>query len=338
MDMRKINEEIENFDLDSIDIANIEITELELQRIKKNANRNCKVSKKRKVNVAAAVVGTVIVGGAFTPVIAKNIPEVREVFYELGIFKEDFRDYTEYIGEKKTTEYGEATLENLVVTDNAVLVSMMYKSNMPINYDSTTLRVNLDGTDGYTGGGGDCKTKKIDDYTMVITEEIEMTQNELINNKNMYITLELHYMLPEGTIVPPMSTIYLAPPEMLGKFKIKSKFKGALENKEVINIVDGNIGDEKIKTNQVLKTLDSNALGTRIYSEQKADFDWFKSEFNYDSILRVDGKDYKPTSMWESNGVNDTLGGARFKDVNVDDIRAAKSIKLIIGEKTFKIK
>lgn len=338
MDMRKINEEVDNFDLDSIDIANIEITELELQRIRNNANRSCKVSKKRKVNVAAAVVGTVIVGGTFTPVIAKNIPEVREIFYELGLFKEDFKDYTEYIGEKKTTEYGEATLENLVVTDSAVLVSMMYKSNMPINYDNTALRVSLDGTDGYTGSGGESKTKKIDDYTMVITEEIDLYRKQLIENKKLYITLELCSILPEGTIVPPMIPINLAPPINLGKFKIKSKFKSALENKEVINIVDGSIGNENIKTNQVLKTLDSNALGTRIYSEQKADFDWFKSEFNYDSILRVDGKDYKPTSMWGANGINDTLGGARFKDVNVDDIRAAKSIELIIGEKTFKIK
>ncbi|MGL5066990.1 MAG: hypothetical protein ACRC6T_04065 [Sarcina sp.] len=93
MDMKKLNEEIDKFDLDNIDIADIEMTELELKRIKNNAKKKCRVSKSKKASVAAAIAGTIIIGGTLTPVIAENVPFVRDIFYELGLFDKEIDEY-----------------------------------------------------------------------------------------------------------------------------------------------------------------------------------------------------------------------------------------------------
>ncbi|MGL4656546.1 MAG: DUF4179 domain-containing protein [Sarcina sp.] len=337
MDMKKFNEEIDKFDLDSIDIADVEISELELKRIKNKAKRQCRISKTKKVGVVAAIAGIVVVGGIVTPAIAENVPFVKDIFYELGFFDKEIEEYIETVGQTRTNEYGETTLDNLVVTDNRVLVGMTYKSKevIPENFDLERLRVTLPDTDGIFGVGGGVEQKKIDDYTVVITGDMKLIGGGLLKNKQMFVELELEGEYPEHR--EPNTVYYAQPPVSLGKFEVGAEFKDAIEEREIIEL-DIDKGEKGSELYENIVSLESNILGTTIYSKGDRSFDdGTQGEFGVSLI--VDGIKYEVTGKSASQPENKKRQDQYvFETVKVNDIRNAKSIEIIVGKETHKIK
>lgn len=338
MDMKKFNEEVDKFDLDNIDIADIEMTELELKRIKKNAKKQCRVSKSKKVGVAAAIAGTIIVGGTLTPVIAENVPFVREIFYELGLFDKEIDEYIETVGESITTEKGTTTLDNLVVTDNRVLIGMTYKSKEPLPDDfdvDNQLMLSMPNTDGIFGVGGEIKRERIDDYTIVITHDAKLIGGGLLKSGKMFIELELWGKTPEN--MEPNVVYDTGEPFSLGIFEVKKELKDAMDEREIIklDIDKGKIGS---KSYENITSLESNILGTTIYSKSRKNFDDdIPGEFGISLV--VDGKEHSLTGK----SASEPTGKRRqdqyeFETVKVDDIRNATTIEIIVNEEVHKIK
>ena len=329
MDMKKFNEEVDRFDLENIDMADIKMTELELKRIKKNAQEKCRVSKGSKIGVAAAVAGTIVIGGSFTPVIAENVPVVRDIFYELGLFEDDYKEHIEYIGETRTSELGEVTLDNLIVTDNAVLIGIIFKSNEPIDYDVNNLRIDMSGTDGIFGGGGETISKKIDEHTVAITSEIQLIGGSLIDNKNMFIDPQLVVQVSENQVEY----------KSLGKFEIKSEFKASIENREVYELDIDRVNSET-KQKEIITTLESNVLGTSLYIKDKGKGGWSTPvSGGYAITLKIDGKDYYPTGASSAHPTGKRRTNRYiYKQLKVDDIRNAKTIEIMVGDTVHTVK
>ena len=329
MDMKKFNEEVDRFDLENIDMADIKMTELELKRIKKNAQEKCRVSKGSKIGMAAAVAGTIVIGGSFTPVIAENVPVVRDIFYELGLFKEEYKEHIEYIGETRTSELGEVTLDNLIVTDNAVLIGIIFKSNEPIDYDVNNLRINMFETDGLFGLSDERILKKIDEYTVAITIEAQLAGGSLIDNKKMVIEPILDIPISENQ----------SKEKSLGKFEIKSEFKASIENREVYELDIDRVNSET-KQKEIITTLESNVLGTSLYTKDKGKGGWSTPESEgYAITLKVDGKDYYPTGASSAHPTGKRRTNRYiYKQLKVDDIRNAKTIEIMVGDTVHTVK
>ena len=341
MDMKKFNEEIDKFDLDNIDIADIEMTELELKRIKKNAKKKCRVSKPQKAGIAAAIAGTIIIGGTLTPVIAENVPFVRDIFYEMGLFDKEIDEYIETVGESITTEKGTTTLDNLVVTDNRVLIGMTYKSNevIPNDFDFSRFMITMPDTEGFFGMDGEIKREKIDDYTIVITQDVKLTGGGLLKNGKMFLELELWGETPENML--PNVTYDTGEPIGLGKFEVKKELKDAIDEREVIKLDIGR-GEKGNESYEDIKSLESNILGTTIYS--KSEMSIHKAfeghdEGEYGICLVVDGKKHEVTGKSASEPTGEKRQDQyEFETVKVDDIRNATVIEIIVNEEVYKIK
>ncbi|MGL4452829.1 MAG: DUF4179 domain-containing protein [Sarcina sp.] len=351
MDMKKFNEEIDKFDLNSIDIADIEMSEVEFKRIKNKAKKQCRVSKTKKVGVAAAIAGIVVVGGIVTPVVAENVPFVKDIFYELGLFDKDIEEYIETVGQTKTTEYGETTLDNLVVTDNRILVGMTYKSKEPIplvdEYENRFF-IELPDTEGIYGGNPLYERKKIDDHTIAISVSYDLIGGGILKSDEMFIELKL-----EGEPIPknyPANTVWDAgPPKELGKFEVGTELKRALDEHEIFK-VDVIKGEKDTEEYEKFISLESNILGTTLYS--KKDKNSAGKRWNYDLILVVDGKEHKSTDMAGFDPLENELGVRffgrkakydmnnqyRFDTVKINDTRNAKSIELLVDGQSHKVK
>lgn len=337
MDMKKFNEEVEKFDLDNIDIADIDMTELELKRIKNKAKKQCRVSKSKKVGVAAAIAGTIIVGGTLTPVIAENVPFVREIFYELGLFDKEIDEYIETVGESITTEKGTTTLDNLVVTDNRVLIGMTYKSKEPLpdDFDLERFMVSIPDTKGIFGVGGETKKERIDDYTVVIMSDSKLIGGGLLKNDKMFLELGLWGATPEEMEAD--GTYDLGEPFSLGIFEVKKELKDAMDEREIIKL-DIDKGEKGSKTYENITSLESNILGTTIYSKSRKNFD-DDIPWEFGISLVVDGKEHSLTGQ----SASEPAGKRRqdqyeFETVKVDDIRNATTIEIIVNEEVHKVK
>lgn len=348
MDMKKFNEEIDNFDLDSIDIANVEMSELELKRIKNKAKKQCRVAKTKKAGAAAAIAGIVVVGGIVTPAIAENVPFVKDIFYELGIFDKEIEEYIETVGQTKTTEYGETTLDNLVVTDNRVLVGMTYKSKEALadDFDENRIYIEFPDTRGIHGGDPIYERKRIDSHTVAISVSYDLIGGGLLKNDEMFIELKLDGIYPKNML--PNTTYDAGPPKELGKFEIGAELKRALDEHEIFDI-DIEKGKKNTEEYENFISLESNILGTTLYSKKDKNSD--EKRWSFDMVLIVDGKEHKPTAIsgfdkpkneWKMilgmKGEYEINNQYRFDTIKVDDIRNAKSIEILVDNEKHKIK
>ncbi|MGL5069331.1 MAG: hypothetical protein ACRC6T_16245 [Sarcina sp.] len=242
------------------------------------------------------------------------------------------------MGESITTEKGITTLDNLVVTDNRVLIGMTYKSDevIPEDFDLERFNVTLPDTNGIFGVDVETKSEKIDDYTVIIMSDSKLIGGGLLKNNKMFVELELW-----GDILKerePNIVYDGGAPVSLGKFEVRGELKDAMDEREVIK-VDIDKGDKGSKSYENIRSLESNILGTIIYSESKKNFDDDMPSGEFGISLVVDGKEHSITGRLASQ----PTGRKRqdqyvFETVKVADIRKAKTIEIVVDEEVHKIK
>lgn len=314
MDFNKINNEVDNFDIDNIDIADVQLDDIEIKKIKKNMNRSYRNYKVKKSGIAAAILGTIVVGG-LTPAIAEDIPFIRDIYYELGIFKKEHNEYVNFIGKKQTSYIGETTIENIIVTKNRLVVNMIVKSEKPVDYNIERLKVYL-GEDTEWKGATSPETtaKKIDDKTIALTGEIEFIGEPLKVNQNLFVDLVVNSAGP---------TVKVA------SFEIENEFKKALEKNEFIPV------DKKLG-NYIIKSLDVNILGTTVTTEIPVSEE--EGNYAYDIKLKFDEEIYTVDHSVGTYYNDKLIRKIHFDEKNIDQIKNAKSIELICGDESLKIK
>lgn len=124
----------------------------------------------------------------------------------------------------------------------------------------------------------------------------------------------------------------------LGKFEVKAELKDAIEEREVIEL-DIDMGEKASPLYENLVSLESNILGTTIYTKNDKSFDNEGVESEFGISILIDGKEHNVTGKSVSQPkFKKRQDQYVFETIKVDDIRNAKSIEILVDNEKHKIK
>ena len=347
MDIKKITDDLDNFNIDDLEISKDDLTEIELKGIKKKVKFGAKIkrNKRKMIAVASAVL---ITGTMCTPAVAKNIPILNQIYEELGFFK-GYEDKTTHIGITEKYNGYEITVEDMLASDEIVKVSIKIKSNKKI--ENTEFRVEL-GNIGVIGATSNSKVNRIDDYTVLITTNYSSTEGGY--NKDDLFIIEVSEVKNND-----INTL-----NYLKKFEVKADLKDIKEKKLEIKI-DKQLSEDK-------KVVKLNAGEFKVTIDIEEVFDKYEKESNkvrelseiiYDEegniksgtekelineynekkyilengtdqrvLLKIDDKVYMNSGA--TGNEKDNITVYDFNTIGVDDIKNAKSVEILYTDTT----
>lgn len=339
MDFKKLNDDLDNFDIESLELSTDNLTEIELREMKYKKKLIARVKgSKRKLIVAASAL--IITAGMCTPAIANNIPILNEIYAELGIF-DGYEDYREYIGQTKRVGIYEISIEDMMVFEDVMQIAIKVVSDEKL--DNTNFRIQT-----FSGGSvGTTNLKRIDDYTMITTLASYSTDGHIDGKQAFNIEVSEVKNNDEMTV------------RSLHTFEVKADF-----NNKKGEMVEFDI-NETIKDNgsQLLRLTANNAsvrleisngdtteryrlrdelfeLHDKIYdnegnlregvsNKQLKKYEELNiatsKEESYDLALKVDDKIYNTNFGF---GDEEKMSHI-FEQINIDDIKNANSVEVL---------
>ena len=295
-----------------VELSNDNLTEFEIASIKKGMRKKVSRGNKKSFRkIAVATVGIALIGGGLTPVIAENIPFIKEIYNKSNMVRE-YKDYTQYLGEVKEFKGGTATLDNLIITRDKMMVLVEIKTDekIPADYESKfylTSNLNKEwnvSSNGHRGGG-----YKVDDNTVILEAEINWDGHHLKENE------EISFIVAYGDN------------KRVTKFDLKANIGNALDD-----IYDLKV-NKKIDDDITLAGINSTILATKL---RFAHSDSYYDKGTYiqlgETILKVDDKYYFAESFGPSGITYSNEVKAEYRGVNKEILENAKSIEAIILE------
>lgn len=306
MDINKINENLDNFNIDELELSEDNLCEIEIEAIRKGVKSKIKKPRKRGKIVAAST-AIIITGTMFTPAIAKNLPFISDIYKELGFF-DGYEEYTKYIGESKSDNGYEVTIDNIVGTQNKLMFTIRVKSPVKLSNDDIPTMIigaNLNEFAKVKASAMSTTGKRIDDFNYAYTIEQVITGNLIPEKGNVKILVNKHKPM---TLENQMSV----------EFDLNIDFKSAFDETKIIK-VNKNISDESI-INEITTTISDTTV---ISKHIKNDYDELRDRYSY--YLNIDGTIYSNCGGL----ISDAISRADFPLVTSEMIKNAKNIEVI---------
>ena len=297
-----------------VELSNDNLTEFEIASIKKDMRK--KVSRGSKKNfrkIAVATAGIALIGGGLTPVIAENIPFIKDIYNKSSMVRE-YKDYTQYLGKVKEFKGGTATLDNLIITRDKMMVLLEIKTDekIPEGYgEKFYLMSHFDkewdvGGYGHSGGG-----YRVDANTFMLEAELHWEGHHLKENE------DISFVVAYGDN------------KRVTKFDLKANIGNALDDVYDLAV------NKKINDDITLAGIDSTILATKLrFAHSDSYYTEGTSIEFYETILKVDDKYYFAESFGPSGIAYSNEVKAEYRRVNKEILENAKSIEAIIVENT----
>ena len=288
--------------------SNEDLTEFELESIKEEVRRKVRVENKKSLRkIAVVMIGIVLIGGGITPVIAENVPFIKEIYNKFGMIKE-FKDYTEYVGMREEFDGGTVTLDNLIITRDKVMVLVEVKTDEKISsLDKFMITGKFGEKEERKSMGTFVSEHKVDDNTVIIEAILDFNGNKLKKNEELIFSI-----VNEKN-------------KSLVEFDIKADISNTLDK-----VYDFEV-NKKVNDEYKLKNIESTVLDTTLIFEYKDNIikngEYTKFDEPSDNILSVDGRLYfmnRSEPDVEKNSYSVTYNG-----VNKELLENANSIELI---------
>lgn len=316
MDINKISENLDDFNIDELKLSEDNLSEIEIQAMKKNIKSKIKKPRK-KGRIVAASAAIVITGTMFTPAVAKNLPFISDIYKKLGFF-DGYEKYTKYIGESKTDNGYKVTIDNISTNGGNILVAIKIESQEVINKKNfIKCFADTSGIAKSENGSSTSNVSYADDKTVVI-----------INNINLSV---LDEVLTDGIIRLDIAMIDESSTENLMNvfFDLKVDLKEPLSNLKAINV------GKKLNDDIYVESLKGTIKGANLKVEDKAMVvgeedvlgDWIYHYY----YLNVDGVIHK-VDINSSSGYENGIGSVHFPYLTAEQIDKATSIELTAVE------
>lgn len=303
MNPRELLENIDNLDFDDNEINDVEMTDIIKERARKKVKSIIRHRKAKKMKITVAmVIGIFSLGVVSTPAIASNIPVLSDLYRKIGIF-DDFKDYKKFIGTTKEDKGYKATIEEMLVTPNTMIVAVKVQSPTPFSKDSKDhLGVMVDTNKlGMNSASGIVIIQYIDDYNCLIINEADNMEGLYPEKSNISIKVNKlnEELQDEFNITFDINANFKSSFNDIDKFKI---------NKSVENVKIKSLTSSIIKSNLFIgtKDLDINLL-TQAFA------------------INVDGRYHPSTGI----SFTDNYGMMEFKTLRYPEVNKAKSISVI---------
>lgn len=306
MDINKISENLDDFNIDELELSEDNLCEIEIEAIRKQIKSKIK-KPRRKGKIVAASTAILITGTMFTPAIAKNLPFISDIYKELGFF-DGYEEYTKYIGESKSDNGYEITIDNIVGTQNKLMFTIRVKSPVKLSDDdipTILIGANLNEFAKANASAMSTTGKRIDDFNYAYTIEQVITENLIPEKGNVKILVSKHKPM---TLENQMSV----------EFDLNIDFKSAFDETKIIK-VNKNISDESIIREITTTISDTTVISKHI----KNDYDEFRDRYSY--YLNIDG------TIYSNYGglISDAISRVDFPLVTSEMIKNAKNIEVI---------
>jgi hypothetical protein len=303
MNPRELLDNIDNLDFDDIEINEIDMTDMVKERARKKVKSIINNRRIKRIKIAVAMtIGIFSFGIISTPVVATNIPILSDLYRRIGIY-DDFKDYKKFIGITKEENGYKATIEEMIVTPNTLLVAVKIQSPNPFfknSNDNLNAQVNIDKL-GMTSASGSIETYYIDDYSCLIINEADNIEGMFPERSNISINVnKLDEELQEQFNI---------------SFDVNADFKSAFNDVDKFEI-NKSAGDVDIKS------LTSSIIKSNLFIDTKG-----LSSVNliHAFIINVDGRYHYQTgtSFLDNNLMTE------FKTLKYSEVNEAKNISVI---------
>ncbi|MDZ5253453.1 DUF4179 domain-containing protein [Clostridium sp. LIBA-8841] len=313
MNPKDILDKIDEINIDEIEIAKVDLGEIGKERVRKKIKNTIKDRKNKKFKksaiAATLALGILTAGVISKPVIAANIPIIGDIYRELGFFK-GFEDYTNYIGETKEVDGYKFTIDNIVGTPTDLLVGVKVESPVAlkglVQEDNFRVDINMNKFGVHSWGSGTDVTY-LDDYTAILTAEINTTDKKL---------REIGELNLVATKVQENDTYISA------DFNVKVDFSSSFRDIEKVRV------NERVDKNIKINSIEGNIVESKLWFDGLGAF-----EDNSIFYLMVDGKAY---GWWDGTVMEDTsliiprtVSVLNFPNIKYEDIKNAEDIKVI---------
>lgn len=329
MDINKINENLDDFNIDELELSEDNLSEIEIEAMKKNIKAKVKKPRK-KGKVVAASAAIVITGTMFTPVVAKNLPFISDIYKEFGFF-DGYEDYTEYIGKTNIENGYEVTIDNIAVSEDRIMMAIKIKSEKKLDKETIFQpMVNVLETFKLRSSSSSEQCILVDENTMVLMSNIDINGGKIRKKENLDLKI---YKIPKD--------LEKGDTELITEFDIKADFTKALKNSKEIS-VDKDINDIKVSS------INGTVLGTIINLQHKEfignsidlekggnEFKLYQGKVDNIFYIKLDDKIYVPENEGAISG--EGIFKESFSKLDYAEIEKAKSVE-IIGVKIDKYK
>ena len=298
----------------NVELSNDNLTEFEIASIKKNMRKKVSRGNKKSFRkIAVATAGIALIGGGFTPAIAENIPFIKEIYSRSRMVME-YKDYTQYVGEVKEFDGGTATLDNLIITRDKVMVLVEIKTDekIPEGYgEKFYLMSHFDKEWDTSLYGTASNGYRVDDNTFMLETELYWEGHKLEESE------DISFVVAYGDN------------KRVTKFDLKANIGNALDDVYDLAV------NKKINDDITLAGIDSTILATKLrFAHSDSYYTEGTSIEFYETILKVDDKYYFAESFGSSGIAYSNEVTTEYRRVNKEILENAKSIEAIIVENT----
>lgn len=307
---------------DDYDNIDIELNDIEKKRIRKKYKKNILYKRTNYLKTALVACGLVVViyTGSIVaiPVNASNVPIVNSIYETIGVY-EEYKDYSTYVGESKSTDKYRYTIEEITVSPHKSIVAIKIESGhgIPENHEGFMVSTKIGGV---SWDSSTSRNYRVDNNTIITT--VEHFYFDKIPNKSD-INIIIHSIDSEDYN---NSTT--------AQFDLKSDFQKCYNE-----YFEKQLNKVLYSKNRVflIDEINSSIFGTNIVSKAVSLENTNNSlNNNFYYVLNVDNIEYNAETTNGSSEKNFILSKesyvAEIKDLKIDQLENAKSISLLIYE------
>jgi hypothetical protein len=288
---------------DFIDIP-VNLNDIDKKRVEKAVKRKAlKINNLRRVTIACSFMAILLVSALFIskPVFADGDKLIEKIYKALG-FYDEYKEYSEYIGETKELDGYKITIENIVATEKKYAVVGKIISEEP--FDTTQkpnnihLSVSLLGADDESGSG---TFRYIDEHTVMFLEE-RGTNSKYPKRGDLVVNVWTNSILNE-----------VEKDNLNIQFKFKVDLSKGFHKSKSIDISRNiKVGDREASLDSMyISPIETIMSGRNINREDRF-------------ILALDNELYAPISGHGKNEQQQLIYGAAISEIN-----KAKTISII---------
>lgn len=282
----------------------VNLNDIDKKRVKKAVKRKVlRRNNLRRVTVACSLMVILLVSALFIskPVFADGDKLIEKIYKALG-FYDEYKEYSEYVGETKELDGYKVTIENIITTEKKYAVVGKIISEEP--FDTTqklndiSISVSLLGVDNDSGSG---TFRYIDEHTVMFLEEYG-TSSKYPKRGDLVVNVWTH-----------SSTNEVEKDNLNIQFKFKVDLSKRFHKSKSIDISRNiKVGDREVSLdNMYISPIETIMSGRNIS---------MKDRF----ILVLDNELYAPNSGHDKNSQQQLTYGTTINEIN-----KAKTISII---------
>ncbi|WP_035294425.1 DUF4179 domain-containing protein [Clostridium sp. KNHs214] len=287
---------------------NVDISEIEKERIKKNLRKKIRSKKrnKSKTIAVAGILAAVLLSGTilYKPAFAERNPIFDAIYDGLGYYK-DYKDYTQYIGESKSSNGYNFTIEKLVGTPNKIIIAVKIHSEKPFGKIEDVKSMfmpsfKMNDIMMWDGASSGCTLIDKNNLMMVIEEDSIKGFPKRGN-----IKMSIHSTVDDKTNVD---------------FSFKTDFSSSYK-KTVTKKLKGTVKEGNIKVERINSSILGSVLMVDNYHIDKGDL-----------LLKLDDNIYTSNER----GAKDGKGHIFFPAATYEKVKSANKISVILVKNNMK--